>query len=73
VNPLIHVYPPRHGRRTIFLEFVENLRDRLLDQKLIEDEELTGLLGDLRRHLDDPGTLVVSHMFFQTWGRKPEP
>jgi len=71
VNALIHVYPPGHGRRTIFLEFVENLRDRLLDQKLIENGELTELLGHLRRHLDDPGTLVVSHMFFQSWARKP--
>ncbi len=72
VNPLIHVYPPRHGRRAIFLEFVENLRDRLLDQNLIEDGELKELLADLKRHLDDPQTLVVSHMFFQSWGRKPE-
>jgi len=73
VNPLIHVYPAGHGRRTIFPEFVENLRDRLLDQNLIEDGELGELLGDLKRHLDDPHTLVVSHMFLQVWGRKPEP
>jgi ubiquinone/menaquinone biosynthesis C-methylase UbiE len=72
VNPLIHVYPPGHGRRTIFLEFVENLRDRLLDQKLIEDAELQVLLKDLKRHLDDPRTLVPSALFFQAWGRKPE-
>jgi SAM-dependent methyltransferase len=72
VNPLLHVYPPRHGRRTIFLEFVENLRHRLLEQRLIEDRELKMLLEDLKRHLDDPRTLVVSHMFFQSWGRKPE-
>ena len=72
VNPLIHVYPPGHGRRTIFLEFVENLRARLLEQKLIEHGELERLLADLKRHLDDPRTLVVSHMFFQAWGRKPE-
>jgi SAM-dependent methyltransferase len=72
VNPLIHVYPPGHGRRTIFLDFVENLRDRLLDQKLIQDTELEELLKDLKRHLDDPGTLVPSGLFFQVWGRKPE-
>jgi hypothetical protein len=29
-------------------------------------------MRDLRRHLDDPGTLVVSHLFFQVWGREPE-
>ena len=34
-------------------------------------DRLDGLLDDLRRDLDDPGRLVVSHLFFQTWGRKP--
>ena len=72
VNPLIHVYPPGHGRRSIFLDHLENLRDRLLEQNLIEERELTELLKDLKRHLDDPRTLVVSHVFFQAWGRKAE-
>ncbi len=70
VNPLIHVYPPGHRRRSIFLDHLENLRDRLLEQNLIEERELTELLKDLKRHLDDPRTLVVSHVFFQVWGRK---
>jgi len=25
----------------------------------------------LQRHLDDPGALVISHLFLQVWGRKP--
>jgi SAM-dependent methyltransferase len=72
MKPLIHVYPPGHGRRSIFLEFVENLRGRLLDQHLIGESELGESLGNLKRHLDDPRTLVVSHMFLQSWGRTPE-
>jgi glyoxylase I family protein len=28
VRPLVHVYPPGHGRRTILLDFVENLSGR---------------------------------------------
>jgi SAM-dependent methyltransferase len=70
VNPLIHVYPLGHGRRTIYFDFVENLRDRLIARNLISGAELEQLLGDLKRHLDNPHTLVVSHMFFQVWGRK---
>ena len=71
INPLIHVYPPGNGRRNILLDFAENLTERLLAQKLTGEQELTDLKNALRHHLDDPGTLVVSHLFFQSWGRKP--
>ncbi len=72
VSPLIHIYPPGHGRRPIMLDFVENLRERLLAQKLIGERELDDLKLALKRHIEDPGTLIVSHLFFQAWGRKPE-
>jgi SAM-dependent methyltransferase len=71
VHPVIHVYPPGHGRRTIFWDFVRNLRDRLLASGLMTASEMDGLLDDLRRDLDEPARLVVSHLFFQVWGRKP--
>ena len=71
VNPIVHVYPPGHPRRTILWDFAENLSERLLEQKVTTRGELTEMKAALRRHLDDPGTLVVSHLFFQVWGRKP--
>lgn len=70
VNPLIHVYPPGHGRRSILLDFADNLSERILAQKLARERDLTELKASLQRHLDDPGTLVVSHLFLQAWGRK---
>ena len=73
VNPLIHVYPPGHARRMMLLEFVENARHRLLDTNLIAEIELDELTAALRRHLEDPGTLVVSSLFIQAWGRTPSP
>ena len=72
VNPVIHVYPPGHNRRTIFLDFIQNVRNEIVKGGFIAEGELTDLMIELRRHLDDPGTLVVSHLFFQVWGRKPE-
>ena len=72
VHPVIHVYPYPHGRRTILLDFIENLRERILAQGVIAEAELADQVASLRHHLDDPGTLVVSHLFFQAWGRKPE-
>jgi SAM-dependent methyltransferase len=71
VNPLIHVYPHGHNRRTIFLHFLQNVRDQILDQGLITESEFSELTAELKQHLDRPDTLVVSHLFFQVWGRKP--
>ena len=71
VNPFIHAYPLAHPRRMLFLEFVENVRQRILDKDLIGEVELNELSSALRRHLEDPGTLVVSSLFVQAWGRLP--
>jgi ubiquinone/menaquinone biosynthesis C-methylase UbiE len=70
VNPIVHVYPPGHERRPILADFAENLSERFLAEKLIGERELTEVKSELRRHIDDPRTLVVSHLFFQAWGRK---
>jgi SAM-dependent methyltransferase len=72
VNPLIHAYPATHSRRLLALEFVENARTGILDDGLIEEAELDELTTALRHHLRDPDTLVVSSLFIQAWGRKPE-
>ncbi len=71
VNPLIHVYPPGNPRRSILLDFAENLTERMLAQNLIGEAELAELKTTLRRHVEDPGTLVVSHLWIQAWGRQP--
>ena len=72
VNPLVHVYPREHGRRMLVLEFVANARTRILEKGLIGETELAELTAALRHHLEDPGTLVVSSLFIQAWGRTPE-
>ena len=72
VNALVHAYPPGHGRRMLVLDFVENVRSRMLEKGLILEAELSELTSALRRHLEDPGTLVVSSLFLQVWGRKRE-
>jgi ubiquinone/menaquinone biosynthesis C-methylase UbiE len=71
-QPRIHVYPPGHGRRMLHVQFAENLRERLLAFGLLAEAELTDLVEAVTRHLEDPDTLVVSHLYFQVWGRKPE-
>ncbi len=71
VKPVIHVYPHGHNRRAIFWDFLQNVRDRILEQKFISESEFGELTAELKEHLDRPDTLVVSHLFFQVWGRKP--
>jgi ubiquinone/menaquinone biosynthesis C-methylase UbiE len=71
VNPLIHAYGPGHSRRPIFLQFVNNLRDRIVADGLISEAEFADCAAALARHLDDPATLVLSHAFVQAWGQKP--
>ena len=70
-RPIVHIYEPGHGRRSILSDFVENLREQLLARRLIARDELDDLQITLRRHLEDPATLVLSHLFIQAWGRKP--
>ena len=72
VNPLVYIYPPGHGRRMLVVDFVENARDRILESALIAEAELAELTTALRRHLENPSTLVVSSLFIQTWGRIPD-
>ena len=68
---MLHVYPHGHNRRAIFWDFLENVRDRILEQRLITESEFCELTAELKEHLDRPDTLVVFHLFFQVWGRKP--
>jgi ubiquinone/menaquinone biosynthesis C-methylase UbiE len=70
VRPLIYLYPPDHAHRMILIDFVGNLRERLLAENMIGEAELEELTAATKRHLDDPNTLVVSAIFFQVWGRK---
>jgi ubiquinone/menaquinone biosynthesis C-methylase UbiE len=71
VKPLIDIYGLDHTRRPIFLQFVNNLRDRILAEGLISQGEFAESIASLERHLGEPDTLVVSHLFIQAWGRKP--
>jgi ubiquinone/menaquinone biosynthesis C-methylase UbiE len=70
VDPAIHVYAPGNDRRNIFCDFLENARDRILAERLMMEAEFDERLTELKRHLDDADTLVISHLLVQVWGRK---
>ncbi len=72
VIPLIHSYPLGNTRRYIVCDLLQSVRDGLVSQGLLTDVEYTEGLREIKQHLDDPRTLVIPHLFFQMWGRKPE-
>ncbi len=70
IRPILHVYPWGHPRRDIFARFIENTRAELTGTGRIEPKELDDLMAALLAHLAREDVLVISHMFFQAWGRK---
>jgi SAM-dependent methyltransferase len=64
-------YPPGHTRRTILADLVRSLHPMILDLGLADEQELTAVDRAVREHLADPRTVVVPHLLFTVWGRKP--
>ena len=70
-DAVLHVYPPGHDRRTIHYDFINNVKDKLVEGGFIERSVLERDIADLGRHLADPNVLVTSHAFFRAIGRVP--
>ena len=61
-----------HPWRFNFLTFIDNMRAAILAGGLIHVEALDQEVHALRAHLEDPETMVISALFYQVWGRKPD-
>jgi hypothetical protein len=47
------------------------MRPQILDMALADEAELDQLDTAVRTHFDNPDTLVMPHLFFLAWARKP--
>jgi SAM-dependent methyltransferase len=65
------IYPAGHSRRTVRLDLVRSMRSKILERGIATEQELEDADRAAREHLDDPDTLVLPHLLFLTWGRKP--
>jgi ubiquinone/menaquinone biosynthesis C-methylase UbiE len=72
VEARVQMYPHGNSRRTIRLDLVQSMRPQVLEMGLATPAELDELDTAARAHLDDPYTVVMSGLFFLTWGRKPD-
>ncbi len=70
-DAVYHVYPLGHDRRPMLYEFVNNVRDKMLEQGFIAQDDLETDMAALDAHLADPDVLVTSHTFFRVSGRVP--
>jgi hypothetical protein len=70
-NAITRVHPLGHGMRMVGVDIIENLGTRFIEHDLIDADELVTLKAELRRHLEDPDTFVISSLMVQAWGRKP--
>jgi hypothetical protein len=71
VEPIARISAQGHGHRSLLMYFAENLKDRLLARNVVTRKELDDLLSEVKRHIDNPHTLVLGGLYFQTWGRRP--
>lgn len=65
------IYPAGHSRRTIRLDLARSMRPKILQLGIASERELDDADRAARGHLDDPHTLVMPHLLFLAWGRKP--
>jgi hypothetical protein len=47
------------------------MRAKIVERGIAGEQELDDLDRAAREHLDDPGTLALTSLYFLTWGRKP--
>ena len=66
------VYRSSDSRRAVRPDLVRSMRPMILDMGLADERELDEIDRAVREHLDDPRTLVMPHLTFLVWGRKPE-
>jgi SAM-dependent methyltransferase len=65
------VCQPGDSRRTIGPDLIRSLHPMIVSLGLADQGELDALDRAVRSHLDDPHTLVMPHLSFLAWGRKP--
>jgi SAM-dependent methyltransferase len=65
------IYPAGHSRRTVLLDLVRSMRPAVLEHGIADERELAEVDQAARQHLANPDTLVMPHLLFLAWGRKP--
>jgi hypothetical protein len=65
------VYRAGDSRRMVGPDLARSMHPVIVSLGLADQQELDELDRAVRAHLDDPRTLVMPHLSFLVWGRKP--
>ncbi len=71
VEAVAYVSSAPNPGRLILLDFVNNVREKMIEQGFIGRAELESDVAAVERHLSNPASLVTSHLFYQLSGRIP--
>jgi SAM-dependent methyltransferase len=71
VEPIIRAHPLGYSRRPIFRDFINNVRDHLIDGGFLSREDLERDLGLFEARLSDPKVLMTSSVYYRLSGRVP--
>lgn len=53
-------------------DLIRSMHPAIISLGLADQQELDELDHSVRAHLNDPATLVIPHLSFLAWGRKPD-
>jgi SAM-dependent methyltransferase len=71
VKVTVETPPVGDYRRKLLLSLIDSVREKVTATGLMSTPELDEHRSALRRHLDDPETVVIDKLLVQCWGRKP--
>lgn len=71
VEAVAGVHRAADSRRTVIPDLVRSIHPVIVSLGLASQRELDELDRAVLAHLDDPRTLVMGHLSFLAWGRKP--
>jgi ubiquinone/menaquinone biosynthesis C-methylase UbiE len=71
VEARARVCPAGHSRRTLRADIVRAMRPQILEMGLADEQELDELDATVRKHFENPDTLIMPNVMFLAWGRKP--
>jgi len=72
VDPIIRAHPLGYSRRPIFRDFINNVRDHLIDGGFLSRDDLERYLGLYEARLSDPEVLMTSGVYYRGGVSAPE-
>jgi SAM-dependent methyltransferase len=72
VEARVQMYPVGNSQRHRRLDLLRSMRSQVLEMGLASVPEFDELDTAARDHVNDPRTVVISGLFFLTWGRNPD-